>query len=105
MARSQDYYEFDEILNILDQCGGHLGKITNLVEELALSGRGFPVNLRVEICNQLGPYNDFWSSDYLGDDCAPSTMDTLEKIYDNLSLHACVDLENNLSLLELIDLG
>lgn len=98
-ARPREYYDLDEYLNILAQCGGLLGKTTNLVEELVLSGRGFPVNLRMEICNQLGPYNDFWSSDIFSEDHAESTMDTLQKIYDDLSLHACVDLENNVSLL------
>lgn len=104
MARPSHYYELDEILNTLDQCGVYLGKITNLVEELVLSGRGFPVNLRMEVCNQLGPYIDFWSADFVGENEA-STIDILEKIYDDLSLHACVDLKNNLSLLELIELG
>lgn len=98
-AGPREYDDLDEFLNILDQCGGLLGKITNLVEELVLSGRGFPGNLRMEICNQLGPYNDFWSSGVVREDYAESTMDTLQKIYDDLGLHACVDLENNVSLL------
>ncbi|KAG6364720.1 hypothetical protein INS49_006324 [Diaporthe citri] len=88
LARPREYEELDEALDILNQCGGYLGKITNLVEELVLGGRGFPVNLRMEICDQLGPYNDFWSSDMFREDYAASTMDTLQKIYDDLSLQA-----------------
>lgn len=102
LARPKEYRYFDEYLNLLDQCRGYLEKIANLVEQLALSGRGFPVNLRMEICDQLGPYNDFWSTNTIRKDYAESALDILEQIYDDLSLHACVNLENNVSTLVLI---
>lgn len=97
-----EYCDIDHIINALDKCEDCLGKITNLVEELGLSGRGFPVSLRMEIEDQLGTYNSFWSSNRINGECAASTLGTLRKIYDDLSLHACVDLKHNVSTLELI---
>lgn len=101
-ARSREQGFFDDILDTLNQCGNCLAKIANLVEELALSGRGFPVSLRIEIKDQLAPYNDYWSQNTIATDSAASSLDTLQKIYDDLSLHACVDLKNFVSTLELV---
>lgn len=100
--KSRGYCDLDSIINTLDNCVEDLGKITTLVEELGLSGRGFPVSLRMQICDELVPYNNFWLSQNITADRAESTLDTLQKIYDDLSLHACVDLKNNMSTLEQI---
>lgn len=98
--RNQEFV--DDILDTLEQCGNYLTKITNLAEQLALSGRGFPVSLRMEIEDQLGPYTNFWTSDCIAADPAVSSLNTLQKIYDDLSLHACVDLKCFVSTLELV---
>lgn len=92
----------NDLLDTVNQCGKCLSKITTLVEELALSGRGFPVSLRMEIEDQLAPYYDHWVSNSVTTDSAASSLDTLQKIYDDLSLHACVDSENIVSTLELV---
>lgn len=100
-VRSRDQGFVDDILDILDQCANCLEKVTILVEELALSGRGFPVGLRMEIEDQLAPYNDYWTQDTHAADSAAASLNALQKIYDDLSLHACVDLKNFVSTLEL----
>lgn len=99
-SRAQGFVEY--IIDALEQCGNYLEKITNLVEELALSGRGFPVSLRMEIEDQLAPYNDHWSSGGVTADSCASSLGTLQKIYDDLSLHACVNLNNVVSTLKLV---
>lgn len=98
-VRSREQGFVDYILSILNRCGNYLEKVTILVEELALSGRGFPVGLRMEIEDQLAPYNDYWSQDTHAADSAASSLNALQKIYDDLSLHACVDLKNFVSTL------
>lgn len=89
-VRSREQGFVDYILDIIIQCANYLEKVTILVEELALSGRGFPVSLRMEIEDQLAPYNDYWSQDTHPTDSAASSLNALQKIYDDLSLHACV---------------
>lgn len=100
--RSREQGFVDEILDILNQCGKCLEKVIILVEELALSGRGFPVSLRMEIEDQLAPYNDYWAQDTVATDSAASSLNALQKIYDDLSLHACVDLKDFASTLGLV---
>lgn len=89
-VRSREQGFVDYILDIIIQCANYLEKVTILVEELALSGRGFPVSLRMEIEDQLAQYNDYWSQDTHPTDSAASSLNALQKIYDDLSLHACV---------------
>lgn len=96
--RSREQGFVDDILDILNRCANYLEKVTILVEELALSGRGFPVSLRVEIEDQLAPYNDYWSQDTVRTDSAELSLGALQKIYDDLSLHACVDSKNIMQL-------
>lgn len=91
IANSREYAYFDNVLDTLEHCGDYLAKVSNLVEELALSGREFPVELREEICHELEPYNNLWSSNCITEECADSSLDTLRQVYDDLSLHACVD--------------
>lgn len=93
-VRSRDQSFVNDILDILNRCATCLEKVTTLVEELALSGRGFPVSLRVEIEDQLAPYNDYWLQGTIRTDSAESSLGALQKIYDDLSLHACVDSKN-----------
>lgn len=49
----------DEYLNGYDQCAFQLEEISNVAEQLSISGRSFPVSLRMEICERLDLYNDY----------------------------------------------